>query len=196
MLAGALYRADDPELVRLRNRARRLLVEYAATFGEQRERRAAILRELLGEIGDGARIEPPFHCDYGGNIALGAGVHLNANCVVLDCAHVEIGAGVLIGPGVQIYAATHPTEPERRRAGLEYAAPVTIGAKAWIGGGAIVGPDVTIGENAVIGMGSVVLRDIPADVVAAGNPCRVVREVERAVASPRETPPVAGSPGL
>ena len=180
MLAGGLYRADDPELVGLRNRARRLLVDYTATLGEQTERRAAILAELLGETGEGVWIEPPFHCDYGSNIALGDGVYLNANCVVLDCARVEIGAGALIGPAVQLYAAGHPTDPEQRRAGLEYAAPVMIGKNVGIGGGAIVGPGVTIGDNTVIGMGSVVPRDRPANVVAAGNPCRVIRELEHA----------------
>jgi maltose O-acetyltransferase len=183
MLSGALYRADDPELVGLRRRAQRLLADYSATLGEHSERRPAILRELLGETGDGVTIEPPFHCDYGSNIVLGDGVYLNAGCVVLDCARVEIGAGALIGPAVQIYAVSHPTDPELRRAGLEYAAPVTIGANAWIGGGAIVGPDVTIGDNTVIGMGSIVLRNIPANVVAAGNPCHVVRESENAATS-------------
>jgi maltose O-acetyltransferase len=180
MLAGLLYRASDPELVGLRARARRLLVDYAATLAEQTERRAAILSELLGETGDGVWIEPPFHCDYGSNIAYGDGVYLNADCVVLDCARVEVGAGALIGPAVQIYAASHPTDPDQRRAGLEYAGPVTIGENVWIGGGAMVGPGVTIGENTVVGMGSVVLRDLPANVVAAGNPCRVIRSLEEA----------------
>jgi maltose O-acetyltransferase len=179
MLAGALYRADDPELVDARSRARRLLVRYASTLGEETTRRADILLELLGEVGAGVWIEPPFHCDYGSNIALGDGVYLNASCVILDCARVEIGAGSLLGPAVQVYAATHPTDAQQRRAGLEYAAPVTIGANVWIGGGAIVGPGVTIGENAVIGAGSVVIRNVPANVVAVGNPCRVIRELER-----------------
>jgi maltose O-acetyltransferase len=177
MLAGALYRADDPELVRARNRARRLLVDYAGTLGEEAERRGQLLRELLAGVGADVWIEPPFHCDYGSNIVLHDGVYLNANCVILDCARVEIGASTLLGPAVQIYAATHPTDPHQRLAGLEYAAPVTIGENVWIGGGAIVGPGVSIGENTVIGAGSVVLRDVAANTVAVGNPCHVVREL-------------------
>jgi maltose O-acetyltransferase len=177
MLAGKAYNASDPELVAERDRARKLFRAYNATTVDEREQRAAILDELLGRLGDGVWIEPPFFCDYGTNIELGNGVFLNFNCVVLDCARVEIGAGTLFGPAVQIYAATHSTDPAHRRTGLEYAAPVTVGANAWIGGAAILCPGVTIGDDTTIGAGSVVVKDVPAGVVAAGNPCRVIREL-------------------
>ncbi len=141
---------------------------------------AALLGELLGRLGDDAWIEPPFHCDYGWNVSLGAGAYLNFGCVILDCNPVRIGANVLLGPYVQVYAAFHPTDPALRRTGRELAAPVTIGDNAWIGGGAIICPGVTIGEHTTIGAGSVVTRDIPAGVVAVGNPCRVLREASAA----------------
>jgi maltose O-acetyltransferase len=175
MLAGELYRASDPELVRERARARRLLSRYNASVQEEEDERRAILGELLGSVGEGAWVEPPFRCDYGWNIFLGERAYLNFGCVVLDCARVEIGALAQLGPGVHLYAATHPTDPTEREAGLEHALPIVIGRNAWIGGGAIIGPGVTVGENSVVGAGSVVLRDVPADVVAAGNPCRRLR---------------------
>ncbi len=126
-------------------------------------------------MSDSAFIEPPFYCDYGWNISLGDRAFLNFDCVVLDCAPVVIGDGCLIGPGVQLCAATHPLEPALRADGLESAGPITLGRNVWIGAGAIVGPGVTIGDNSVIGAGSVVLRDVPPDVLAAGSPCRVLR---------------------
>ena len=123
------------------------------------------------------RIEPPFFCDYGTNIELGDKVFFNFNCVILDVAKVTIGSNVMFGPAVQIYTATHPMDAEERRSGLEFAKPVRIGNDVWLGGGVIVCPGVTIGDAAVIGAGSVVVRDIPAGVFAAGNPCRVIREI-------------------
>jgi len=177
MLAGELYRASDAELVAERRRARLLLREYNASSAEEIQQRAAILSELLGGIGQSLEIEPPFFCDYGYNIVVGDGFYANFNCVILDCAPVRAGARVLLGPGVHIYAATHPLDPVERRSGLEQALPVTIGDDVWIGGGAIIAPGVRIGEGTTIGAGSMVTRSVPANVFAAGNPCRIIREL-------------------
>jgi maltose O-acetyltransferase len=177
MLAGALYLATDPELVAARTRARRLWSRFNATDPESAAERAALLRELLGRVGNDVAIEPPFFCDYGTQITLGDGVFINMNCVFLDCAAIDIGAHTFLGPSVQLYTATHPIDAATRVAGPELAQPIRIGARVWIGGGAIVGPGVTIGDDTTIGAGSVVMRDVPARVVAAGNPCRVIREL-------------------
>jgi maltose O-acetyltransferase len=177
MLAGELYLASDSELVAARLRARELTQRYNAAPVDDDAARAAILAELVGSVGAGAWIEPPFYCDYGTNIVLGDGAFLNFDCVVLDCARVQVGALAKLGPAVQLCAATHPLDPEERATGLEYALPIAIGRNVWIGAGAIVGPGVTIGDDSVIGAGSVVLKDVPARVVAAGAPCRVVREL-------------------
>lgn len=126
-------------------------------------------------MGEGVWIEPPFHCDYGSNIILGDKVYFNFNCVILDCAAVTIGSNVCFGPAVQIYTATHPLNAIERRAGLEFAKSIEIADDVWIGGGAIICPGVRIGARSVIGAGSVVTRDVPADVIAAGNPCRALR---------------------
>jgi maltose O-acetyltransferase len=175
MLAGALYDASDPELARARARARDLVRRYNATDEGRGAARRALLDELLGSVGASVEVVSPFQCDYGAYLHLGDRVFLNFNCVVLDVCEVRIGAGTLVGPGVQFYAATHPTDPAVRRSGLELGAPITVGANVWIGGGAIVLAGVTIGDDAVIGAGSVVTRDVPAGVLAVGNPCRVVR---------------------
>ena len=181
MLAGELYDAGDPELVRRRTRARRLTREFNASREDEAGLRASLLAELLGGVGTGVLVEPPFYCDYGSQIRIGDHVAINFNCVVLDCAAVRIGNHALLGPLVQIYTAEHPVDPVERGRGLESAAPVTIGENAWIGGGAIVCPGVTIGAGTTVGAGSVVVRDLPPDVLAVGNPCRVVR---RAVSTP------------
>jgi maltose O-acetyltransferase len=177
MLAGELYDAKDPELVRLRFRARRLMRLYNTSTEEELDRRQALLSELLGAMGENVWIEPPFYFDYGGNIELGDDVYLNLNCVILDCNRVKIGAQTMLGPGVQIFAAYHPIDAAKRCRGPEFAAPVTIGRQAWIGGGAIICQGVTIGDRTTIGAGSVVTRDIPSDVLAVGNPCRIVRQL-------------------
>ena len=174
MLAGELYDPADAQLVVERERARDLLQLLNATREDQQQERADILAALFGAPTD-AIIQPPFFCDYGGNIALGKKVFMNFNCVILDVAPVSIGDFVLFGPAVQIYAATHPLSAAGRRQGLESGKPVVIGADVWIGGAAVVCPGVTIGARSVIGAGSVVTRDIPEDVFAAGNPCRVLR---------------------
>lgn len=176
MLAGELYDPLDPALVQARNRARDLCQALNATREEETEARRRILRELFGSGGGSVWMQPPFFCDYGANIALGERVFFNFNCVVLDVCQVTIGDFTLFGPAVQIYTATHPLNAELRRT-QELAQPVEIGADVWVGGGAILCPGVKIGPKAVVGAGSVVTRDVPAGVFAAGNPCRVIREI-------------------
>lgn len=180
MLRGELYDASDPQLVQERRRARRLLKQFNESAPDEQARRQALLAELLGVVGEGVTIEPPFHCDYGSHIQLGQGVFLNFNCIILDCNVVRIGDRTQLGPAVQIYAATHPLAAAERIKGPELGYPITIGRNVWIGGGAIIGPGVTIGDNTTIGAGSVVVKDIPANVFAAGNPCRVIRELTAA----------------
>jgi maltose O-acetyltransferase len=171
MLAGALYDAGDPELVAARERSEQLMRRYNADGDE------AVLRELLGEVGKDVWVRPPFFCDYGWNISLGDNTFLNFNCVILDVVPVTIGKRVQIASAVQILTADHPLDVETRATGLESGRPIVIEDDVWIGGGAIVCPGVTIGRGSVIGAGSVVVRDIPAGVVAVGNPCRVLREI-------------------
>ena len=175
MIAGELYRPGDPQLTEDRRRCRALLRELRDNPGEERHRE--LLTELLGELGDEANILPPFACDYGYNIGLGAHAFVNFNAVFLDCAAITIGDRAQLGPAVQLLAADHPLDPETREEGLENAKPITIGADAWLGGGAIVLPGRSIGERSVIGAGSVVTKDIPPGVVAVGNPCRPIREL-------------------
>lgn len=175
MLAGELYRASDPELVRERQRCRSLLQAFN-TAPDEAERQT-VLRELIGRIGNGTFVQPPFACDYGSNVSLGDNVFINFNAVILDCASVRVGDGTQIGPGVQLLAADHPRDPQARRDLLEAARPISIGSNVWLGAGAIVLPGVTVGEDSIIGAGSVVTRDIPSGVLAVGNPCRVVREL-------------------
>lgn len=177
MLAGQLYLASDPELVAERRRARHLLRLYNQTTAEEADRRSTILAELFGRVGPKVEIEPPFSCDYGYNIFAGNNLYMNFGCVVLDCGTVDIGDDVLCGPYVQICAGYHPVDPELRLTGRELAGPIRIGSNVWIGGGAIIGQGVTIGDNTTIGAGSVVTRDVPANVVAAGNPCRIIRQL-------------------
>ncbi|HEY9857169.1 MAG TPA: sugar O-acetyltransferase [Stenomitos sp.] len=177
MLSGETYLAADPELVAGRKRARRLTRLYNQTTEDELPEREALLRELFGSVGARIEIEPPFRCDYGSNIYAGDGLYMNFDCVILDCAPVRFGANVACGPGVHIYAATHPLEAEERIKGPELAKPVTIGNNVWIGGSAVICPGVTIGDNTTIGAGSVVTRDIPPNVFAAGNPCRVIRHL-------------------
>ena len=178
MLAGEMYDAMDPQLVAERRRARELCKALNDSHDEERELRGRIIRELFGRAGDAVWIEPPFYCDYGTNIVLGSNVYFNFNCVILDPASVTIGDNAMFGPAVQIYTATHPIDASKRRMGRELAQPVEVGPDVWVGGGAIISPGVHIGARSVIGAGSVVTRDIPEDVFAAGNPCRVIRHIE------------------
>ena len=175
MLAGELYNAQDPELVAARLRAQSLCQRINGQPMFSPERRE-LLAQLFGAGGASATVTSPFFCDYGTNIELGEGAYFNFNCVILDVCKVRIGAYTLLGPAVQIYTALHPMEARARRH-EEFGKPVEIGSDVWIGGGAIVLPGVRIGDRAVIGAGSVVTRDVPEGVFAAGNPCRVVRAV-------------------
>ncbi len=182
MLAGELYDPIDPVLSQERDHCRNLCLALNATREEQKEERQRLLNELFGKETD-AWIQPPFFCDYGSNIVLGTKVFFNFNCVVLDVMPVTIGDNVLFGPAVQIYTATHPISAVERRKWLESARPITIGSDVWVGGGAVICPGVTIGDRSVIGAGSVVTRDIPPDVFAAGNPARVVRRLDEDAAA-------------
>jgi maltose O-acetyltransferase len=170
-----LYDAFQPALLERRSRAKSLLVKYNASREDEREERLSILRDLLGGVGADPWVEPPFYCDYGGNLSVGDRFYANSGCIVLDCAPIEIGNRALLGPAVQLLAATHPLDAGLRAQGLEYARPITLGDDVWLGGGAIVLPGVTIGDRAVVGAGSVVTRDVPADEVVAGNPARPTR---------------------
>lgn len=172
MLAGALYRPGDAEIQADLAAAKAWLVRYNAALGQSTEERRALLRERFADVGDGAVIRPPFHCDFGFNIRLGANAFLNYSCVILDVCAVSIGDGAQIGPAVQIYSADHPRDPQERRDGLEFGRPVVIGRNTWIGGGAIILPGITIGDDAVVGAGSVVTRDVPAGATVMGNPAR------------------------
>lgn len=176
MLAGELYDPLDPELVRGRERARDLCWALNATREGEPDERRRILRELFAAGGDDAWVQPPFFCDYGSNIRLGRKCYFNFNCVVLDVCPVTVGDHTLFGPAVQIYTASHPLDAELRRT-QEFGKPVVIGSDVWVGGGAIILPGVTVGSRSVIGAGSVVTRDVPEGVLAAGNPCRVIRPV-------------------
>jgi maltose O-acetyltransferase len=176
MLDGQLYDPLDPELVAARARARDLCQDLNLTREGEQAARRKILRELFATGGDTVWLQPPFFCDYGSNIELGERVFFNFNCVVLDVCRVRIGSFTLFGPAVQIYTPMHPFDAELRRQ-EEFGKPVDIGSDVWVGGGAIILPGVRIGSRSVIGAGSVVTRDVPDAVFAAGNPCRVIRDV-------------------
>jgi len=178
MLAGELYDASDPQLAAARLRARQLTRRYNQSREDEGDLRESLLRELLGAMGDHVSIEPPFYCDYGEHIFIGENFFMNFGGIILDCNVVRIGANVQCGPSVQLLAATHPLAAAERIIGPELSAPITIGDNVWLGGGVIVCPGVTIGANTTIGAGSVVTRDIPANVFAACNPCRVIRTLE------------------
>ena len=177
MLRGELYNPADMELVAARTRARKLCAELNRSDPEDSRARGRIVAELFGNVGEAVVIEPPFYCDYGTNIILGNGVYLNYNCTILDPAEVIIGDNTLLGPSVQIYTPTHPLDATERLGMLEAAKRIVIGKSVWIGGGAILCPGITIGDGSVIGAGSVVTKDVPVGVVAAGNPCRVIRSL-------------------
>nr|WP_219820453.1 sugar O-acetyltransferase [Pseudoclavibacter sp. RFBA6] len=178
MLAGELYHADDPELAAGAERATRLQAEYNATFPVDGERASAILAELIGSLGEGVAVKAPLYVDYGSNITIGDGTFVNVGLVALDVTPITIGAHCQIGPNVQLLTPTHPLDPEPRREGFEAGAPITLGDNVWLGGGVIVCPGVTIGENTVVGAGAVVTKDLPPNVVAVGNPARVIRTLD------------------
>ena len=176
MLARELYDAGDKELMHMRISARALMHVYNQTAYDKQQREM-LLQKLLGKIGINTDIQTPFFCDYGCHIEVGDNFFANFNCVFLDCNYIKIGNNVFLGPNVQIYAAYHPVAAVERIKGPEFASPVTIGDNVWIGGGSIICAGVTIGENTTIGAGSVVVKDIPANVVAVGNPCRVIKNL-------------------
>jgi maltose O-acetyltransferase len=177
MLAGQLYDASDPELAGMRRRARALTRAYNATTEDEPAERERLLHELLGRVGARAEIEPPFYCDYGVHLFAGERLYMNFGCVVLDVNEVHLGDNVFLGPGVQLLTATHPLEAQARVQGPELGYAIHIGHNVWLGGGAIVCPGVRIGDDTTIGAGSVVVKDIPSGVLAAGNPCRVIRSL-------------------
>ncbi|MGI6066076.1 MAG: sugar O-acetyltransferase [Bacillota bacterium] len=177
MLMGKPYLALDEELLRERQYAKEMIFQFNSLPPKEIEKRNKIIKELLGKVKDNFFIEPPFRCDYGYNISIGKNFYANYNCIILDCAPVTIGDNVLFGPNVSIFTAGHPIYYETRNSGLEYALPIIIGDNVWLGGGVIVNPGVTIGDNVVIGSGSVVTKDIPADSLAVGNPCKVIRQI-------------------
>ena len=177
MVSGGLYKADDGELVALRQRARRLTRQFNATTEEELYKRQELLRELFGAFGGNSFMEPSFRCDYGVNIFIGEHFYANFDCVILDVAPVHIGDNVFFAPRVSLYTAGHPIDAGVRNEELEFGKPITIGDDVWVGGGVIVNPGVTIGSDVVIGSGSVVTKDIPSHVIAAGNPCRVIRAI-------------------
>ena len=175
MLSGRLYSADDDQL-RAEDIKKWKLVRRLNQSTDPEEVRST-LRELLGSIGRDFWIQPDFYCDYGSHIHIGERFYANYGCVILDPAEVTIGDHVFLAPRVSIYTATHPIDAEVRNAELEYALPIRIGSSVWIGGNAVICPGVTIGDNVVVGAGSVVTKDLPDNVIAVGNPCKILREV-------------------
>lgn len=179
MLSGELYNALDKELTQERLNARLLLKRLNDTGEDKEENKNQILKKIIPNKGENLFIQTPFYCDYGTNIVVGENVYFNFNCVVLDVMRVSIGSRTMIGPNVQIYTATHPKNYKERASGLEYAKAIHIGDDVWIGGSAVICPGVSIGNRTVIGAGSVVTKDLPSDVFAAGNPCKVIRKIEQ-----------------
>lgn len=179
MVQGELYQASDPELKRDFKKCRQLMREFNQTSELDLDERTRLLKELLGQTGDHLYIEPSFKCDYGYNISVGNYFYANFDCIMLDICPITIGEEVMFGPRVSIFTASHPIDANIRVTGIEYGAPVVIGDKVWIGGGTIINPGVTIGDNCVIGSGSVVTKDIPANTVAVGNPCHVLRPITK-----------------
>ena len=177
MLAGEPYLANDPELLADYARAQALLARFNAVRGDDVAALGAVLRDLLGALGEEAVVKPSLRCDYGYNIRIGARTFVNYDCVLLDCNAITIGEEVQVGPGVHIYTATHPLDAGPRRSGWESALPVAIGDGVWLGGRSVVCPGVTIGPDTVVGAGAVVTEDLPAGVLAVGVPARVVRQL-------------------
>ena len=177
MLAGELYRADDPRILAEQAEAVALTEALNATPSADRTGRDDLLRRLLGSLGDGAVVRTPFHCDFGTHVAIGDRTFVNVGLVALDVAPITIGADCQLGPNVQLLTPVHPLDAELRRGGWERASPVTLGDNVWLGGGVIVLPGVTVGDDTVVGAGAVVSRDLPAGVLAVGNPARVVRDL-------------------
>ena len=172
------YFPYDPELVELRNKCRQLCVDFNQTKQNDSPAKQKILSSLFGSFGPGSKINAPFYCDYGFNVYVGKDFYANYNCVFLDVTEIRIGDNVMLGPGVHIYTATHPIDKDLRNSRIESGKKVVIGNDVWVGGNTVINPGVTIGSNVVIGSGSVVTKDIPSNVVAAGNPWRVLRPIK------------------
>lgn len=177
MISGKPYKASDNELIMERQNAKELVFMFNSFRPNENEQRNEVLKKLLGKTKSSFYIEPPFRCDYGYNIELGENFYSNYNLIIIDCALVKIGDNVLIGPNVGIYTAGHPLHYEKRNQEYEYAIPINIGNNVWIGGNVVINPGISIGDNSVIGSGSIVTKDIPGNVIAAGNPCKVLREI-------------------
>lgn len=180
MLAGLPYKAWLDGLTEERDANKVRIWRYNQLSPADREARDKLIREIIGKYGKSVSFEAPFHCDYGWNIEVGENFYANYNCTILDVGHVKIGKNAMFAPNVSIFTAGHPVHPDSRNSGYEYGIPVTIGDNVWLGGGVIVTPGVTIGNNVVIGAGSVVTKDIPDNVIAVGNPCRVLRAITEA----------------
>ncbi|ETY73370.1 sugar O-acetyltransferase [Lactiplantibacillus fabifermentans] len=180
MLAGELYIADDPQLAKENLRAKRVTRLFNQTTELEKDQRQQLLGEMFKSIGAGGYIEPPFHTDYGTNTTIGKSFYANYDAIFVDVAPITIGDNVFMGPRVGLYTAGHPIDAAIRAEQLEYGYPITIGDNVWFGGNVVVNPGVTIGSNVVIGSGSIVTKDIPDNVVAVGNPCRVLREITAA----------------
>lgn len=178
MLEGKIYDPFDPEIIKEQSGCMELLYEYNATRPGEPDKREELLKKMFGSIGEGCYIEPPLHANWAGkHVFMGNQVYANFNLTIVDDANIYIGDKVMFGPNVTIATANHPINPQLREKGMQYNKEVHIGNNVWIGAGAIIVPGITIGDNSVIGAGSVVTRDIPANVVAVGNPCRVMREI-------------------
>ena len=179
MLMGIIYNAEETSLIEERNRAKSLTKQYNESRQEDRDYRKYLMGQIFGKLGQNVHLEAPFYLDYGYRTTIGDDFFSNFNLTILDGGGVEIGNRVFIGPNVGIYTVNHPTDARRHEKGYEWALPVKIGNKVWIGGGVTILPGVTIGDNTVIAAGSVVTQDVPANVVAAGNPCKVIKEAEK-----------------
>lgn len=177
MAAGEFYSPADEILYNENRRAKDLTAKYNNTSPRATNERQELLRAILGHAGKNVCMEAPFQCDYGYNIFVGDNFYANVNCVFLDCAPIRFGDNVLVGPNTGFYTPQHPIHPEDRKKGIERALPITIGDNVWIGGSVTILGGVSIGDNSIIGAGSVVTRDIPANVIAVGNPCRVIRSI-------------------
>ncbi|MFD1512379.1 sugar O-acetyltransferase [Halomarina rubra] len=178
MLAGELYDPTDPELVAAHREARELTARFDRTDADESDERTRLLDDLFGSVGEDVTVRPPFQCDYGFNVHVGDRFFANFDCVFLDVCRVEFGDDCMLGPGVHVYTATHPLDPDERAAGLEYGKPVTVGDDVWVGGRAVLNPGVSVGDGAMIASGAVVTEDVPERVVVQGNPAQVVREIE------------------
>ncbi|OOF60004.1 sugar O-acetyltransferase [Rodentibacter myodis] len=177
MMAGLAHLPSKPELKAMRQHAREILFEFNRTSPNDDAKQNALLRKLFGQADETTSINEPFHCDYGVNIKVGKNFFANYHCVMLDNGGITIGDNVMFAPNVSLYTVGHPLDAELRNTGWEQAKPITIGNNVWIGGNVVILPGVTIGDNVVVGAGSVVTKDLPANVLALGNPCRVVREI-------------------